>query len=99
MGGSSAWAPVTCCRRTSSMAEAGRVITRPAGGSRLLAPGAGPRPIADKVKQSLFASLEAELDDPWGAPVLDCFAGSGACGIEALSRGAPRAVFLEDDGG
>jgi 16S rRNA (guanine966-N2)-methyltransferase len=81
------------------MAEAGRVITGSAGGLRLLAPGEGTRPIADKVKQSLFASLEPELDDPWGVPFLDCFAGSGACGIEALSRGAPSATFLEDDAG
>jgi len=81
------------------MAEAGRVITGSAGGIRLLAPGEGTRPISDKVKQSLFASLEAELDDPWGGPFLDVFAGSGACGIEALSRGAPSAVFLEHDAG
>lgn len=81
------------------MAEAGRVITGSAGGLRLLAPGEGTRPIADKVKQSLFASLESELDDPWDVPFLDCFAGSGACGIEALSRGAPAATFVEDDAG
>ena len=81
------------------MAEAGRVITGSAGGIRLLAPGEGTRPISDKVKQSLFASLEAELDDPWGSPFLDLFAGSGQAGIESLSRGAPRAVFVEDDAG
>lgn len=81
------------------MAEAGRVITGSAGGLRLLAPGEGTRPISDKVKQSLFASLESELDDPWGVPFLDGFAGSGACGIEALSRGAPAATFVEDDAG
>lgn len=81
------------------MAEAGRVITGSAGGIRLAAPGEGTRPIADKVKQSLFASLESELDDPWGAPFLDLFAGSGAAGIEALSRGAPGAVFVERDAG
>lgn len=81
------------------MAEAGRVITGSAGGIRLLAPGEGTRPISDKVKQSLFASLEAELDDAWGSPFLDLFAGSGACGIEALSRGAPVAVFVEHDAG
>jgi 16S rRNA (guanine966-N2)-methyltransferase len=81
------------------MAEAGRVITGSAGGIRLLAPGEGTRPLADRVKQALFASLEAELDDPWGAPFLDVFAGSGAGGIEALSRGAPGAVFVEQDAG
>jgi 16S rRNA (guanine966-N2)-methyltransferase len=81
------------------MAEAGRVITGRAGGIRLLAPGEGTRPIADKVKQSLFGSLEAELDDPWGEPFLDLFAGAGSAGIEALSRGAALAVFVEDDAG
>ena len=81
------------------MPAAGRVITGSAGGLRLNAPGEGTRPISDKVKQSLFASLEAEFDDPWGRPFLDAFAGSGACGIEALSRGAPAAVFLEHDAG
>ncbi|MFN8623938.1 MAG: RsmD family RNA methyltransferase [Chloroflexota bacterium] len=81
------------------MAEAGRVITGSAGGIRLLAPGEGTRPISDKVKQSLFASLEAELEDPWSDAMLDLFAGSGAAGIEALSRGAPRAVLVEHDAG
>lgn len=81
------------------MAEAGRVITGSAGGIRLLAPGEGTRPISDKVKQSLFASLEAELDDAWGSPFLDLFAGSGACGIEALSRGTPVAVLVEQEAG
>ncbi len=79
------------------MADAGRVITGIAGGIRLLAPGEGTRPIADRVKQSLFAALDAELEGVWGVPALDLFAGSGACGIEALSRGASRAVFVEED--
>jgi 16S rRNA (guanine966-N2)-methyltransferase len=81
------------------MPEAGRIITGSAGGIRLRAPGEGTRPLSDKVKQALFASLEAELEDPWSTPFLDLFAGSGAGGIEALSRGAPRAVFVEDDAG
>jgi 16S rRNA (guanine966-N2)-methyltransferase len=42
----------------------------------------------------MLASLDP---DPWSAPVLDLYAGSGALGIEALSRGAPRAVFVEHD--
>ena len=78
------------------MADAGRVIAGSAKGIRLRAPGAGTRPIADRVKQTLFAILEPELD---GARVLDLFAGSGAAGIEALSRGAASATFLEKDGG
>jgi 16S rRNA (guanine966-N2)-methyltransferase len=78
------------------MADAGRVIAGSAKGVRLAAPGPGTRPLADRVKQTLFAMLEPELED---AVVLDLFAGSGAGGIEALSRGAARAVFVERDGG
>ncbi len=76
------------------MADAGRVIAGSAKGTRLRAPGPGTRPLADRVKQTLFAILEPELS---GAVVLDLFAGSGAAGIEALSRGADRAVFVEKD--
>jgi len=67
------------------MADAGRVIAGSAAGRRLLAPGGATRPLADRVKQTLFAILEPDLPD---ASVLDLFAGSGAAGIEALSRGA-----------
>src|ERR1035437_10315320 len=76
------------------MSEAGRVIAGSARGTRLLAPGEGTRPMGDRVKQTLFAILEPKLP---GAKVLDLFAGSGAGGIEALSRGAARAVFVERD--
>jgi 16S rRNA (guanine966-N2)-methyltransferase len=76
------------------MADAGRVIAGTARGLRLEAPGPGTRPIGDRVKQTLFAILEPALP---GAIVLDLFAGSGAAGIEALSRGAARAVFVERD--
>jgi 16S rRNA (guanine966-N2)-methyltransferase len=72
------------------------VIACTAKGIRLRAPGAGTRPLADRVKQTLFAILEPELD---GARVLDLFAGSGAGGIEALSRGAALATFVEKDQG
>ena len=78
------------------MSDAGRVIAGSARGVRLQAPGAGTRPFADRVKQTLFAILEPDLD---GARVLDLFAGSGAGGIEALSRGAASAVFVEKDTG
>jgi 16S rRNA (guanine966-N2)-methyltransferase len=53
--------------------------------------------LSDRVKQSLFAALESAMGDGWPAPFLDLFAGSGAAGIEALSRGAPSAVFVERD--
>ncbi len=76
------------------MSEAGRVIAGSARGTRLLAPGEGTRPMGDRVKETLFAILEPHLP---GARVLDLFAGSGAGGIEALSRGSARAVFVERD--
>jgi 16S rRNA (guanine966-N2)-methyltransferase len=78
------------------MADAGRVIAGTARGIRLEAPGPGTRPLADRVKQTLFAILEPDLPD---ARVLDLFAGSGAAGIEALSRGAASATFVEHDAG
>ena len=78
------------------MADAGRVIAGSAKGIRLRAPGPGTRPLADRVKQTLFAILEPELA---GARVLDLFAGSGAAGIETLSRGAAAATFVEKDKG
>ena len=76
------------------MADAGRVIAGSARGIRLQAPGSASRPLGDRVKQTLFAILEPDLP---GARVLDLFAGSGAGGIEALSRGAAGAVFVEQD--
>lgn len=79
------------------MADAGRVVSGAAKGVRLQAPGKGTRPLSDRVKQALFGTLESEgvlgADDAF----LDLFAGSGAAGIEALSRGADRAVFVEQD--
>jgi 16S rRNA (guanine966-N2)-methyltransferase len=70
------------------------VIAGSARGTRLTAPGEATRPIGDRVKQTLFAILEPSLRD---ARVLDLFAGSGAAGIEALSRGAASATFVERD--
>lgn len=73
-----------------------RVIAGTAGGRRLIAPpGTAARPTTDRVKESLFAALGDErLRD---ATVLDVYAGSGALAIEALSRGAARAVLVERD--
>lgn len=71
-----------------------RVIAGEAGGRRLRVPdGKSVRPTSDRVKEALFSSL----GDLRGAVVLDLFAGSGGLGIEALSRGAERAVFVEKD--
>ncbi len=73
---------------------AGRVIAGSARGRQLGAPGEGTRPLGDRLKEALFAILEPEIRD---RAFLDLFAGSGAAGIEALSRGAARAVFVERD--
>jgi 16S rRNA (guanine966-N2)-methyltransferase len=71
-----------------------RVIAGEAGGRRLVAPKGDVRPTADRVKESLFAALGADRIE--GAIVLDLYAGSGALGIEALSRGAASAVFVDN---
>jgi 16S rRNA (guanine966-N2)-methyltransferase len=72
-----------------------RVIGGCAGGLRLQAPrGEGTRPVTDRVKETLFAILGERVRE---ARVLDLYAGSGALGIEALSRGAIEAVFVERD--
>lgn len=73
-----------------------RVIAGELGGRRLKAPaGRITRPTSDRVKEALFAML-GDVED---ARVLDLFAGTGALGIEALSRGAQAAVFVERDAG
>jgi 16S rRNA (guanine966-N2)-methyltransferase len=72
-----------------------RVVAGSVGGRRLVAPRSGTRPTADRVKEALFAALDA--DGVAGASVLDLYAGSGALGIEALSRGAASAVFVDRD--
>jgi len=69
-----------------------RVIAGQYGGRHLKRPkGGGTRPTADRVREALFSVL----GDIGGATVLDLFAGSGALGIEALSRGARSATFVE----
>ena len=74
-----------------------RVIAGRFGGRRLQAPpGSATRPTSDRVREALFSILEAG-GPVAGATVLDLYAGSGALGIEALSRGAGRAVFVERD--
>ncbi|MFO0611211.1 MAG: 16S rRNA (guanine(966)-N(2))-methyltransferase RsmD [Polyangiaceae bacterium] len=70
-----------------------RVIAGSLGGRRLVAPrDRSTRPTADRVKEALFSILGDAVTD---AVVLDLYAGSGALGIEALSRGAARACFVE----
>jgi 16S rRNA (guanine966-N2)-methyltransferase len=71
-----------------------RVVAGSRKGARIFAPkGADTRPTADRVREAAF-NLVGPVDD---MAVLDLFAGSGAMGIEALSRGAARAVFVESD--
>ena len=72
-----------------------RVIAGTARGRRLKAPpGRRTRPTSDRVREALFSSLGADVVD---VTVLDLFAGTGALGIEALSRGARAATFVERD--
>jgi 16S rRNA (guanine966-N2)-methyltransferase len=71
-----------------------RVIAGSAGGVRLAVPKRGVRPTMDRVKAAIFSSLGEAII---GARVLDLFAGTGALGIEALSRGAASVIFVEDD--
>ena len=70
-----------------------RVITGIARGRRLVAPeGMDVRPTTDKVKEAIFSAIQFQIE---GADVLDLFAGSGQMGIEAISRGAKHAVFID----
>ena len=74
-----------------------RVIAGTARGRRLVAPeGTGTRPTGDRVREATFNAL-VSLGAVEGAVVLDLFAGSGALGIEALSRGAERCTFVDRD--
>lgn len=74
-----------------------RIIAGVARGRRLQVPaGVGTRPTADRAREGLFSSLQSLLDLD-GARVLDLYAGSGALGLEALSRGAGSATMVEDD--
>ena len=72
-----------------------RVIAGSAGGIPLVSvPGRGTRPTLDRVRESVFAILTPRLQ---GARVLDLYAGTGALGLEALSRGAESCLFVESD--
>lgn len=79
-----------------------RIIAGTFGGLRLATlgkgdPGAHLRPTADRVRESLFSALASRAGDPLtDARVLDLFAGTGALGLEALSRGAAHAVFMDN---
>jgi 16S rRNA (guanine966-N2)-methyltransferase len=71
-----------------------RIITGSAGGIPITVPRTVLRPTADRVREAVFSILGDRVE---GASVLDLFAGSGSYGLECLSRGARRAVFVEAD--
>ncbi|HYJ28610.1 MAG TPA: 16S rRNA (guanine(966)-N(2))-methyltransferase RsmD [Nocardioides sp.] len=74
-----------------------RVIAGTAGGRTLRTPpGSGTRPTSDRVREAVFSALDAR-DAVRGARVLDLYAGSGALGLEAASRGASGVVLVESD--
>ena len=73
-----------------------RIVAGEFKGRRLRAPkSGGTRPTADRVREAMFNALTSALGDFEGVTVVDLFAGSGALGIEALSRGAEHATFLD----
>ncbi|WP_405882738.1 16S rRNA (guanine(966)-N(2))-methyltransferase RsmD [Streptomyces sp. NBC_01136] len=76
-----------------------RVIAGRAGGRRLaVPPGTGTRPTSDRAREGLFSTWQSLLGGPLeGEHVLDLYAGSGAIGLEALSRGAGHALLVEAD--
>ena len=75
-----------------------RVIAGRLGGRRLGAPrGQATRPTSDRVREALFSALESALGSLEGLRVLDLYAGSGAVGLEAMSRGAGVATLVEGD--
>jgi len=73
-----------------------RIIAGFAGSLALRVPGSGTRPTSDRVREAVFSALEA-ADAVRGARVLDLYAGSGALGLEAASRGAAEVVLVERD--
>jgi 16S rRNA (guanine966-N2)-methyltransferase len=75
-----------------------RIIAGAARGRRLRTPpGAATRPTADRVREALFSSLDARLGSLAGVRFLDAYAGSGAVGLEARSRGAAAVTLIEGD--
>jgi len=73
-----------------------RIVAGAAKGRRLAVPPRGTRPTSDRMREALFNTLRSHLELE-GTAVLDLYAGSGAVGLEALSRGAGRVVLVESD--
>jgi 16S rRNA (guanine966-N2)-methyltransferase len=77
-----------------------RIISGSARGRRLgVPPGTSTRPTSDRAREGLFSTVESLIRSFAGARVLDLYAGSGAVGLEALSRGADHALLVESDAG
>jgi 16S rRNA (guanine966-N2)-methyltransferase len=77
-----------------------RIVAGVAGGRRLSVPaGRGTRPTADRAREGLFSTVQAIRGPLDGTRVLDLYAGSGAVGLEALSRGASDVLLVESDPG
>src|SRR6476620_4211722 len=75
-----------------------RIIGGTAGGRRLRTPGGeATRPTSDRVREALFSALESRLGSLTGLRFLDLYAGSGAIGLEAMSRGAGVVTAVESD--
>lgn len=74
-----------------------RIVSGRAKGRRLTVPPEGTRPTSDRAREALFSSLEADLGSLAGKRFLDLYAGSGAVGLEALSRGADEVLLVEFD--
>lgn len=74
-----------------------RIVAGAARGRRLAAPAAGTRPTSDRVREALFSAIESRLGALGGLRVVDLYAGSGAVGLEALSRGAAHVLLVERD--
>jgi 16S rRNA (guanine966-N2)-methyltransferase len=71
-----------------------RIVAGSARGRRLVVPGHGTRPTSERAREALFGTLDSYLEIV-GARMLDLYAGTGAVGLEALSRGAKHATFVE----
>lgn len=87
------------CGRLGARCDDGqvsRIVAGSVGGRRIDIPSRGTRPTSERVREAVFSALEAAVDVA-GARVLDLYAGSGALGFEALSRGAEHATFVEAD--
>jgi 16S rRNA (guanine966-N2)-methyltransferase len=74
-----------------------RIVAGRWGGRRLAVPARGTRPTSERVREAVMNTLTNRLDDWEGTRVLDLFAGSGALGFEALSRGAAWATFVDSE--